>query len=42
MDNLVKLVCKMSIKDCRQGDLESITAVGNMDYGKMKTNQREF
>ena len=39
MENLVKLVCEMSIKYCRQGDLESITAVGYMEYGEMKTNQ---
>ena len=39
MENLVKLVCEMSIEYCRQGDLESITAVGNMEYGEMKTNQ---
>ena len=39
MENLVKLVCEISIKYCRQGDLESITAVGNMEYGEMKTNQ---
>ena len=29
----------MSIKDCRRGDFESITAVGNMEHGKIKTNQ---
>ena len=29
----------MSIKDCREGDLESITVVGNMEDSTMKVNQ---
>ena len=29
----------MSIKDCREGDLESITVVRNMEDSTMKTNQ---
>ena len=39
MNNLVKLVHGMSIKDCREGDLESTAVVGNMEDGTMKTNQ---
>ena len=33
------MVHGMSIKDCREGDLESTTIVGNMEDGTMKTNQ---
>ena len=29
----------MSIKDCREVDLESITVVSNMEDGTMKTKQ---
>ena len=41
MENLVKLICEMSIKDCRQGDLTWRVSpiVGNMEYGEMQTNQ---
>ena len=39
LENLVKLVHGISIKDCREGDLESTTVVGNMEDGTMKTNQ---
>ena len=39
LENLVRLVREMSIKDCREGDLESITVVGNMEDSTMKANQ---
>ena len=39
LENLVRLVREMSIKDCGEGDLESITVVGNVEYSTMKTNQ---
>ena len=29
----------MSIKDCQEGELESITVVTNMEYSTMKANQ---
>ena len=39
LENLIRLVREMSIKDCREGDLESITVVGNMEDSTMKANQ---
>ena len=33
------MVRGISIKDCQEGNLKSITVVGNMEDGKMKTNQ---
>ena len=39
LGNLVKLVCGMSIKDCQEGDLESITLVGSTEDSTIKTNQ---
>ena len=39
LENLVRLVRGISIKDCRKGNLESIIVVGNMEDGTMKANQ---
>ena len=36
---MVRLVHGMSIKDCQEGELESITVVTNMGYSTMKANQ---
>ena len=39
LENLVRLVRGVSIKDCREGDLDSIIVVGNMEDSTMKANQ---
>ena len=36
---MVRLVRGMSIKDCQEGELESITVVTNMEGSTMKANQ---
>ena len=39
---MVRLVRGISIKDCQEGNLKSITVVGDMKDGTMKTNQNEI
>ena len=39
LETLVRLVRGVSIKDCREGDLDSIIVVGNMEDSTMKANQ---
>ena len=39
LENWVRLVRGMLIKDCQEGDLESIAVVGNRKDGIMKSNQ---
>ena len=39
LENWVRLVRGMFIKDCQEGDLESIAVVGNRKDGIMKSNQ---
>ena len=39
LENWVRLVRRMFVKDCKEGDLESIAVVGNRKDGIMKSNQ---
>ena len=39
LENLVILVSGMSIRDCREAELEGITVVGKMENGTIKNNQ---
>ena len=39
LENLVRLICRMFIKDCLKGDLESVTGVSNFEDVTTRTNQ---
>ena len=39
LENLVRLICRMFIKGCLKGDLESVTGVSNLEDVTTRTNQ---